>query len=681
MREDFKSLLTPITIRGKVFRNRILSAPMIYGGVVIFPENRDRLYNLVEGRAKGGAAAVASGAIGLNVEEGVLNYCFEYYDPEVYSGKQFDGFSGYVERIHRHGALAFAEIMHEGAIADRVREGYYPWGPSEYLRKDGERVRPFDEEMMHKVCEDYRKMAGFLKACGYDGLIIQGGHGNLIQQFISPLYNKRTDDYGGSIENRSRFPKRILESVRRGGGEDFLISMRMSAEDYGIPGGMTIDDVVGFAREIDGVCDIFELMNGTKLEGWTRRGFASPYDHDWPNADYAARVKAAVKQSVVAVNGAIDDEYAAEAVVREGKADLVVMARALIADPELPNKLVTGERIRHCLRCYNCSTGEPEEETDLTFPEKGFTASMIYGLVNPTTKGNCAVNPASAKDVNTQMAATPKKILIVGGGLAGMNAAIYCKKHGNDPYICEKSGELGGLLLTARPDSEKARDDRYRRDLEAEIRELGIPVLLNTEVTAQLLAEQKPDAVICAIGAALNKPFRLPGAEKALDVVTAFRHPERIGERVAVIGGGLSGCEIALECAARGKKVTVLEKNQRMIPDIFCYRRAALLGNMKLRGIDVLLNFRCTEIGDGSVTAIDQEHSHVVTTPANDVRTIPVDTVIYALGLTSRREEAEALKKAAEALQIRYIEIGDVVRPAHTHTATEEAYQAALALL
>lgn len=487
--------------------------------------------------------------------------------------------------------------------------------------------------------------------------------------------------YGGSIENRSRFPKRILESMRAGGGEDMIIAMRMSAEELGYPNGMTIDDVCGFAKEVDGCLDILEIMNGTKLEGWKMKGFTSAYDPEGTNIEHSAKIKAIMKNTYVAVNGAINDEKMAERVLGEGKADFCVLARALVADNEFVNKLEKGEPIRHCLRCFNCSTGEPEEETDLTFPERGFSPTATYGMINPTTKGNCSVNPGATRVENKRMATILKKILIVGGGPAGMEAAIISKEHGNEPIICEMTDRLGGMLNTAKENTEKKNDYYFNKDLIRRLEKLEIPIQLNTEVNQEYILNSGADAVICAIGAEQIVPNKIIGIERAINVVDAFANPEKIGKRVVIIGGGRAGCEIALQCAAEGKQVVILEKLCRMIPDMYCYPRAAILGNLRKRNVEMVLNMRCVEINDEGVVGIDHTGDPLLVTPATDIRTYEADTVIYAVGSEARTDKAKEIRIAAEISGIPYYEIGDVVRPARLVEAMDEAYECALKLI
>ncbi len=217
-------------------------------------------------------------------------------------------------------------------------------------RDDGVKVKGMDEAMMAKVCNDFYQISRFAKKCGFDGVMLHGGHGFLLQQFISPWTNHRTDQYGGSMANRSRFPKMILEACRKGIGEDGILELRFSAED-GVPGGMTIDDTVEFCKEIDGMADILHISNGLKWLGNQTKTFSSFLEPHGLNVEYAAKIKAAVKKSYVATIGGFNGPELAEKVIAEGKADFVEFGRQCFADPNMPNKHLMARKIVFAAVC------------------------------------------------------------------------------------------------------------------------------------------------------------------------------------------------------------------------------------------------------------------------------------------------------------------------------------------
>ena len=266
MHPKFPHLFDPITIRGKVYKNRLIAAPTMFAhSIFTIPPMKENVYRMVENRAKGGFAAVSTGEHPVNAEEGTALFYEHHMDFTKTEGPDFEAIKEYADRIKKHGAICYFEFCHEGARAEH-NPPYSPWGPDSYIRDDGVEVKALDLPMMEKICNDFYNISAYAKACGFDGILVHGGHGFIMQQFISPWTNHRTDEFGGSMENRARFPKMLIDACRRGIGEDGIIELRFSAED-GVEGGMTIDDTVEFCREIDGLVDIIHVSNGLKWAG------------------------------------------------------------------------------------------------------------------------------------------------------------------------------------------------------------------------------------------------------------------------------------------------------------------------------------------------------------------------------------------------------------------------------
>ena len=263
----------------------------------------------------------------------------------------------------RRARCAILSFPHEGSRAEEAKE---PWGPEDWVREDGVKVKGMDEEMMAKVCDDYTGSANLPGPVGLTACCCTAAMASSCQQFVSPWTNHRTDKYGGSMENRARFPKMIIDACRRGIGEDRIIELRFSAED-GVPGGMTIDDTVEFCTRYLRVVDIIQVSNGLKWLGSRTKTFSSFLEPHGLNVEYAAKVKAAVKKSYVSTIGGFNGPELAEQVIAEGKADFVEFGRQGFADPELPNKTLEGKEdtIRRCVRCFNCYPGFCEHPTDI----------------------------------------------------------------------------------------------------------------------------------------------------------------------------------------------------------------------------------------------------------------------------------------------------------------------------
>ena len=454
--EKYPHLFSPLTIRGKVYKNRMIAAPTMFVHASYFiPQMKENLYRMVERRAAGGFACVSTGEMPLNFEEAQTLFQERPISFKHFHGTDFDISREYAERIKAKGALCYFEFSHEGSRAECAKE---PWGPEDWVREDGVKVKGMDEAMMKKVADDFYTISRFAKECGFDGILVHGGHGFLFQQFISPWTNHRTDEYGGSMENRARFPKMCLEACRRGIGEDGIIELRFSAED-GVPGGMTIDDTVEFCKEIDGMADIIQVSNGLKWLGNQTKTFSDFFAPHGLNVEYAAKVKAAVKKSYVSVIGGFNGPELAEQVIAEGKADFVEFGRQGFADPEMPNKTLRGEEdsIRRCVRCFNCYPGFCEHPTDIPLWEKigPEEAGKIY---SPASMGQCAINPKSGFLFYPETLPVPeksKKVLIVGGGVGGCQAAVTARERGHEVILVEKTDRLGGVINFTDKDEDK----------------------------------------------------------------------------------------------------------------------------------------------------------------------------------------------------------------------------------
>ena len=664
----YPNLFSPITIRNHTYRNRITTGPTMFAAAAFLEGFEEGVFRMVERRAEGGAAAVATGEMAVNTEEGdcLINASVDYSRHE---GRYFEGFKEYANRIKKHGAIAMVEFGHDVAYAE-VKPPYHPYGPVAFVREDGVQVLAMDEAMMDKIANDIARAARFMMAAGFDGILLHGGHGFLFQQFISPHFNTRTDEYGGSMENRARFPLKVLKALREAGGEDMILELRFSAED-GLPGGMTIDDCVEFCKFIDGKVDIIHVSNGLKWLGYRTHCFTSMYEAHGYNARFAEAIKKAVTQSKVAVIGGINSPELAEEIIASGKADLVVLGRQAFADPEFPNKAATGrgDLIRRCVRCFHCYPGGyREHETELPLAE--FVPYVLPKMLEVV--GQCAINPVSNFHIDPQSFPAPadrRKVLVVGGGIAGIQAAITASERGHEVTLGEKSGVLGGILNFTDHDVNKGDLRGFKDVLIREIEEKGIAVLLNTEVTSQFLKDFQPDAVILAVGSSPLLP-PIPGVEHAMDALDLYGNLDRVGKRVVIIGGGLVGCETGLHLAATGHEVTIIEMLERMAPETFGMPRAALLDEMERRGVRQVLGHRCTEILMNGVKVIDANGNEEM---------IEADSVCYSVGMKPRSETVASLKEQVPGVPV--FEIGDCRCVGKVVNATESAYRVAMGIV
>lgn len=678
--EKYPHVFDPIEVRGNVFRNRLIAAPtMFFHAPYFIPEIRENIYRMVEVRAKGGFGCVATGELPLNFEEGRGAFMDRAIDVRHYYGSDFDTAKEYADRIHAGGALAYMEISHEGLEADDAAQ---PWGPCDFVREeDGRHVFGMDRQMMEKVCRDFFEVGRFATACGFDGVLLHGGHGFLLQQFVSPLFNHRTDEFGGSIENRSRFPKMILRALRAGMGEDKVLELRMSAED-GEEGGMTLEDSCGFAEQIDGLVDIFHVSNGIKKLGNRGDTFSDIFDVHGVNLERAAAIKAHLKKSLVSVVGGFNSVAQAEEAIAAGKVDFVEYARQCFADPDFINKTLDGreDMVHRCLRCFHCYPGFCEHPTDIPLwyqlPPEEFM--KVY---SPAVMGDCSINPNSGLGYYPDRLPQPegrRRVLVVGGGVGGMQAAITAARRGHDVTLAEASDRLGGVLLFAEHDHDKCEWIDFVEVLRRELAETDATVELNTVVDEAYLERMRPEHVIIAVGAH-NRGCSLPGAERAMDASDSYYHMDELGHSIVIAGGGLTACETALNLAAAGHEVTMVVRKPRITPTTFGYYRNALLDEMDRRGVRQMLSTCPLEFTDEGLVcapAVDDQG-----TPGDERVVVKADTYMYSFGMDPNSELVERLAAAAEKVGAKVANVGNSRAARIVRDAVHEGDQAAMAIL
>ena len=418
--KKFPNLLSPIKIGNYTYRNRIEAAPTIFASVALVPQVSDRVLRMIEDRAKGGCASVVNGEIPVNFDDSLrpivvgegkmINIKVDYKN---FSGRAFAVFQKNAEIIKKHGAIAMAELSHFGVEKPLLEDGILPLGPVAYTKPDGTPVRAFDKESMEKVQNDFADAAAYMKAAGFDGVFVHCGHGWMIGQFLSKRNNTRTDEYGGSIENRGRFPLAILKAIRERCGADLLIEIRLSGQEN-LPGGTTIEDTVGFCKLLEGkgIVDLIHISAGHYYSPARSNEFSTIFRPHGLNADFAAAVKEAVSIPVAVVGGITTAEDA-ERIIADGKADIVSMGRQMIADPDFANKAAEGraDEIRACLRCCVCYPGPSgEHKTDpagVHFPGLGSCT------INPYNVNSFSHHKILPEDMPKPRAS--RKVLIVGG--------------------------------------------------------------------------------------------------------------------------------------------------------------------------------------------------------------------------------------------------------------------------
>ncbi len=651
METKYPHLFSPYTIGKFTFRNRIIASPNMSG----WPTREGSpdvncLYDMVA-RAKGGAAVVTMGETAVNRYDAVRGYVSFLDQEHILQGSVITPMHLHgklVEAVNRHGALACVQLYHAGETASDFFSRGHVMGPTGYVRGDGVQVYAMNESDMEKVCEDFERAARTAVLCGYQVLQVHCGHGWLISQFLSPLTNKREDEYGGSLENRAKFPLRILEAVRRGAGNKALIEARISGEEH-VEGGMRVEEVAEFLKMAEGKIDLIHVSCGCFYSS-PQYMFPSIFQDHGLNVENAAYIKQRVN-TPVAVVGGLSDPAQCEEIIASGKADFVCMTRQLFADADLPRKAYEGldEDIRPCLRCSNC-----------------------LGLKGKSSHHGCDINPLVANGQFMFQSIQPvegrRRVLVVGGGPAGMVAAITACDRGHEVILVEKADALGGALKH----SEKVpfKDDmrRYKDYLIRQVEKRDIDVRLGTPITEALYDEIAPDYTIAATGATPIMPaFADMGALTHMDALEAHDRIDELGERVVVIGGGLVGCETAIHLARNGKKVTIVEMLDGIAGDANDFYLSAIMEQIGISGIEVRTGARCERFTSEGVLIVDE---------AGESELLPCDAAVLSVGMKSNREPAEMLRAKAGFTHFR--DVGDCVMPKQIRQAVHHGYFAGM---
>ena len=539
-------LFSPITLRNCVIRNRILQSGHVTGfGEHGLPTERHLRY--YETRAKGGIGLIVMEAVAISPHGHIIPHVVQGWRDEV-----IPWFHRISDAVHAHGAKIFCQAWHNG----NKNSSYYSWTNSESCSDVpcpaiGEVPDILDEEGIRKVIRQYVDFCLRLQAGGYDGVELHFGHGYLPQQFLSPFTNIRKDRYGGSLENRMRFGLEVIDAVRRAVAGDFVVGLRTSADEM-VPKGLTLDDM----KEImpiwarTGQIDYLNVTIATykSLAPVIAPMMVPPRSFVF----YASEIKQVVDIPVFAAIR-INDPVMANDIIKNNEADMVVMTRATICDPEMPNKAREG-RVDDVRMCIACNEGCWERITQ---------RDPITCMQNPETgrEGIFKILPAP----------NPRKILVAGGGVAGMEAAIVARQRGHQVVLCEKTGELGGAVLiwTKAPARQEA--SQTVRFMKHELERLGVEVRLNTQVTPALVETERPDAVIVATGATTVEnplpdvvgPDAAIEIERGAHVVTAedvLDGKAQTGQRVVVADfqNYMKGLVTAEVLADQGKEVTVI---------------------------------------------------------------------------------------------------------------------------
>ncbi|MCB6610960.1 FAD-dependent oxidoreductase [[Clostridium] symbiosum] len=646
MKRKYPHLCQPITLGNVTFRNRMFASPI--GATDIdkdcVPGERTRAF--YELRAKGGAAAVTMSELVVHPETDGSHMLHL----DLTTVGSLAAFTFCADSIKRHGAVPSVEFSHSGQYAGTYmadknkKQSLNQFGPDDAVRPDGMKVKALTKGQITDIVKRYGETAALAKRAGFEMIMIHGGHTWLLNQFISPYFNHRTDEYGGCFENRMRFTIEVLKAVREAVGPLFPIEFRMSGSEL-FEGGYDIDEGIRIAQAVEEYVDLIHVSAGSYQFGFFRT-HPSMFSGHGCNVYLAAEIKKHVKKPVATI-GALNDPAQMEEIIASGKADVVYMGRALLADPYLPQKIAAGEddKIVKCLRCFTCMAERPTTQTR-----------------------RCTVNPVIGREIEgTEVlpSSRKKKVLVVGGGVAGLKAAVTAAQRGHEVILCEKSDKTGGILKCEQAIDFKREMYELGLALEAQAEEAGVEIRRNTEVTPEYAEKINPDSMILAVG---SKPIvpPLPGmdGENVVIVNNYYLEKEKVGGSVVVLGGGLAGCEAAIHLAQEGKKVHLVEMRDTLAPDANIRHRPILM-KMIDEYVEAHTGYQGIKVTADGVLCKDSEGREVL---------VPGKTVVCAVGQRADRESVNALLDAAPVVR----EIGDCVRPGNITAAIYQGYHAGL---
>ena len=638
----YPKLFTPLKVGTLTFRNRLLSGPNMMCALNPDGSPTDYMVGYYAEKAKGGVAQVTVGDTPVE-ERG-----FTTPRHPILTQKTVQKWSEVARAITQHGAIASIELNHGGRISNTAVTGFQTVGPINEVKLNGTQVKGATKEDLEEIANAFGEAAKVAMQAGFQMVMLHGAHGWLLDQMLSPKFNTRTDEFGGSLENRAKFPLMVIAAVRKAVGPKVPIEYRIGPELT--EGGLSMDEVVQFCLLIENKVELIHVSAGLDTDpNFAVKTHPTMFLPHMPNVKYAAEVKKHVTKCPVVTVGSVVTPAEAEQVLEGGKADAIAMVRSLIADPFLPQKAREGhdEDIRPCLRCLDCLTG-----------------------MQTKTKFACAVNPRTGHEFRLDATEKPvqrkKTVLIAGGGPGGLEAAATAAARGHHVILAEKSDSLGGLLKFTDYDSLKADLKRLKDHLIYRVAHSDVEIRLNTEVTPELVAELKPDALFLALGST-PVVFPLPGIETAQHATTAYTNLDALGKTVAVMGGGLVGCETALFLAETGRDVTIIEMQNDVAPDANWMHRVGMLQSFaQQKNLHVRTGLRCMAVTEEGVETQDKDGKTVV---------IPAESKVYAFG---QRSVAADKLMALDVPVIRII--GDCHQVGKTNGAIFDGYHAAMDL-
>ena len=652
MKSKYQHIFSPMTIRHMTVKNRIVMMPM---GTNFGEQNGEMSFlhiNYYEQRAKGGTGLLIVENASVDSPQGSngttqLRIDSDNYIPRLYK---------LCENVHKHGACIAIQINHAGASAMSSRIGMQPVSASDVPSKEGGEIpRPLTKEEILNIVRKYAEAARRAQICGFDAVEIHAGHSYLISQFLSPIYNKRTDEFGGSAENRTRFARMILEAVRKQVGPHFPIFLRISADEL-MEGGNTLEDTLAYLEYLEKEVDVFDVSCG--LNGSIQYQIDANYLPDGWRSYMARAVKEKFGKPCIAV-GNIRHPQIAEEILAKGDADFIGMGRGLIAEPEWVNKVEYGNEC-DLRSCISCNIG---------------CAGHRIGLNQPI---RCTVNPAvnSGEDYMKHKIKKPCNVVVIGGGTAGLEAACTAAEVGCTTFLIEKKAELGGLASVISKIPDKKRLGEFPQYLIRRAEKLhNLFVFCNTQATTELVKSLNPDIIVNATGSEPTLP-PIRGLHELVDkedshVATVLKMIERIpeypehmeGRKVVIIGGGAVGLDVMEFFTERGARVSMVEMLPMIGNGLDPVSRCDIHAKLNKYQVEQMVNTMLQEV---------RNDRFIVKTPQDEIKELPFDYGFICLGMKASTPVLKELEEIFSDTNVEIINIGDSKRARRIIEGTEE---------
>ena len=653
MQSKYPKIFEPISIGHMTLKNRIAMTPMGTNYGETSGEMSNRHMNYYSLRAKGGTGLIILENANIEYPAGSNGTSQIRIDHDSFMPRYYQ----LVENLHKNGAKVAIQVNHAGASASSARTGMETVSSSNIPTKAGGEIpRPMTKDEILTTVRKYGEAAKRVQAIGFDAIEIHCGHSYLMSQFISPYYNKRTDEFGGSVENRMRFPKMVLEEVRKNVGSDFPIIVRISAEER-VPGGNTLEDTLEYLEYLDEYVDLYDVSCG--LNPSLQYQIDSNFLPDGWRSYMARAVKDKFKKPVINAGNYRDPEIV-EKVLESGDVDIVGMGRGLIAEPNWVKKVQTGEE-ELLRKCISCNVG---------------CAGNRIGVNRPI---RCTVNPAVPEgDVYKKLKVNKNcNVVVVGGGTAGLEAACTAAEVGCNVFLLEKSGSLGGLstFISDLPSKNRMKD--FPKYLEARAKKLNnLYIFLNHEANVDMIKQFKPDIVVNATGSVPVVPpikgLREEVAAGHVDTIFEMIQKVKSGaypedfckdKKVVVVGGGSVGLDVIEYFAPRGAKCTIVD----MLPQIGMMADPITKCSMRethdTYGVKEYVNTALQEVSENAFT---------VKLPDGTIEKLDFDLGFNCLGMRANNPILADLEEAFENTDTFVYPIGDSVRARRIMEGTME---------